>query len=231
MTGRWYVEQAPLAPGEYYIKIYGQHFDAATEYAVWADFSGRTLDYRGDYTGDGATDFSDYQAVVAAWQGNPGVAGRANQIFDSTDDGWLDGWDLLEAYALAAGDPAAEEQEGMADVDADGSVGALTDGLLLVRHEVGMRSETLTAGALGGAAARAAAADLERFMRHTRPLYDIDGDLWLLSPADRTILLRYMLGFRGESLIEGLALDPAAERATAAAIEAYLASLLPPGRL
>ena len=48
----------------------------------------------------------------------------------------------------------------MADVDADGSVGALTDGLLLVRHEVGMRSETLTAGALGGAAARAAAADL-----------------------------------------------------------------------
>jgi len=225
---RFWVENAPLPPGEYYIRVRTPYFEGATSYSITFYFTGDAIDYRGDFTGDGAVGSADYQAVAGAWRESAGVVDRFTQLFDVTADGWLDGWDLLGAYGNAVDDPASEVQNGMVDVDADGSVSMLGDGVLLARHEAGLRDEALTAGVLGPAAARTTADELSRFMQHTRPLYDIDGDLWLMSPTDRMLLFRYLLGFRGESLTLGLEIDPSAERTTADAIEAYLRALTPP---
>ena len=40
------------------------------------------------------------------------------------------------------------------DVDNDGEVNALTDGLMIIRHRFGFRGDSLTTGAIGGAAQR-----------------------------------------------------------------------------
>lgn len=47
------------------------------------------------------------------------------------------------------------------DIDADGSVEALTDGLLLIRYFMGLRGKALIAGAMGNCASRTLAADIE----------------------------------------------------------------------
>ena len=47
------------------------------------------------------------------------------------------------------------------DVDANGAVEALTDGMLLIRYLLGVRGDALTAGALGNCASRTLAADIE----------------------------------------------------------------------
>lgn len=47
------------------------------------------------------------------------------------------------------------------DIDADGTVEALTDGLLLIRYFMGLRGKALTADAVGSCATRTLAADIE----------------------------------------------------------------------
>jgi hypothetical protein len=47
------------------------------------------------------------------------------------------------------------------DIDANGAVEALTDGVMLIRYFLGVRGDALTAGALGNCASRTLAADSE----------------------------------------------------------------------
>jgi len=50
------------------------------------------------------------------------------------------------------------------DIDADGAVEALTDGVLLIRYFLGLRGDALIAGALGGCASRKLATDIEAYI-------------------------------------------------------------------
>jgi hypothetical protein len=53
---------------------------------------------------------------------------------------------------------------------------------------------------------------------------DVDGDGMVSSHTDALLILRYVAGFEGQSLIEG-AVGPGCQRCTAEQIEAYIASL------
>ena len=59
-----------------------------------------------------------------------------------------------------------------------------------------------------------------------RPLLDIDGNGTADALTDGLLIVRYLFGLRDSALIAG-AVDPLATRSTAAAIEAYLLTLLP----
>jgi len=105
-----------------------------------------------------------------------------------------------------------------ADVDGDGVVLAMTDGVLILRRMLGLSGEALTEGVTHtcvplspvGIAATISIAS-----------YDLDGDGVVRAETDGLLLLRAMLGFRNSALVSG-AIGVSATRRTGAEIVSYL---------
>lgn len=118
-----------------------------------------------------------------------------------------------------------------APLDVDASFGATkydagTDGLLTLRYLFGLTGTSLTTGVLGGTASRTDPALIKARLDVLRTSLDIDGNGRADALTDGLLILRYMLGLRGASLITG-AVDPLGTRKTAADIETYIQSLMP----
>jgi len=107
------------------------------------------------------------------------------------------------------------------DADNNGSVGSVTDGLLMLRWMLGMTGNAATAGALGLSAQRIVAADIANHL--TAQKLDIDGDSSVDAATDGVLLLRALLGISGNAVIAN-AVSPCATRTTWASIRAHLAS-------
>ncbi|MEO8134495.1 MAG: hypothetical protein ABI831_11005 [Betaproteobacteria bacterium] len=120
----------------------------------------------------------------------------------------------------------------IATLDVDQSItaskyDALTDGLLVLRYLFGLTGSSLTNGALGGTATRTDPAVIKTYLDGIRTSsLDIDGNGTVDALTDGLLVLRYLFGLRGSALIAG-AFDPTGSRTTAAAIEAYIQSLMP----
>jgi enterochelin esterase-like enzyme len=109
------------------------------------------------------------------------------------------------------------------DIDGDGDTDGLTDGLLMVRWMFGFRGDPLVLGVLGAACERCAPAQIEGYLGSIESDLDIDGD-GIVSPlTDGVLVLRWTLGFRGQSLVVG-AIGSGCARCTSAAIEELLGS-------
>jgi hypothetical protein len=111
-------------------------------------------------------------------------------------------------------------------IDGNTSYDALTDGLLAIRYLFGLSGAPLIGGAVGPGATRITATDVGNYLTDIRPLLDIDGNGQADASTDGLLIIRYMFGLRGASLIAG-AVGPNAIRTTAAAIETQLQSLMP----
>jgi hypothetical protein len=111
------------------------------------------------------------------------------------------------------------------DVDGDGALLPLADGLLFLRYGFGFTGTALTSGALGPGATRDAAA-IVAFLDGCGDVLDIDGNGAVLALTDGLLFLRYLFGFSGPPLIAGATADDCT-RCTAGEIEAYLATLVP----
>jgi hypothetical protein len=84
------------------------------------------------------------------------------------------------------------------DVDGDGAVLTLTDGILVLRRMLGLQGAALVNNATHTCVPKSAqqiAADLQLSG------YDVDGDGQVLPETDGLLLLRFLLGFRGDSLV------------------------------
>jgi hypothetical protein len=110
------------------------------------------------------------------------------------------------------------------DADADGPVGAITDGLLVLRFLFDFTGSTLTSGAVSPVCNRCAAPAIESYLAGLGTTLDIDGDGELIALTDGVLLLRYLFGFTGDALTTG-ALAPDCTRCDAAAIVSYLQTL------
>lgn len=109
---------------------------------------------------------------------------------------------------------------------ADGStVAASVDGSIIARYLSGISGGALVQGIDTTGALRTDATELDRYFETIRPLLDIDGNAELSPLTDGLLLIRYLLGVRGDALVAG-AVGSGAVRSTAQ-IEAYLATLLP----
>jgi predicted nucleic acid-binding Zn-ribbon protein len=103
------------------------------------------------------------------------------------------------------------------DLDNNGVVDALTDGLLMLRYLFGLRGDSLIDGAVadqepaGGfdegvtSAARNTADEIEEYIDNpaVQELLDLDGDGTVDALTDGLALLRYGFGLEGESLADG----------------------------
>ncbi len=108
------------------------------------------------------------------------------------------------------------------DIDNDGNIDAMTDGVLLLRYLLGTRDTALTSGAIGINAERSATA-IASYITSLGNALDIDGDASVTAATDGLLVLRYLLNLRGAALISGAN----ATAANATTIEANLQALLP----
>ena len=107
----------------------------------------------------------------------------------------------------------------LVDADANGSVSAITDGVLALRWMLGMTGTAATQGALGAAPNRIDATQIRNHLNAQR--MDIDGDGSVDAATDGVLLLRALLGMSGNALINN-AVSPCATRVTWTDIRAHL---------
>jgi hypothetical protein len=101
------------------------------------------------------------------------------------------------------------------DFDLSGEVDALTDGLLLLRYLFGLTSTSLLDNAVAEDAVRTSAQEIVDYFNAVIPtgLLDSDGNGITDALTDGLLLLRYLFGLTGESLVlNALAFDPPATR-------------------
>ena len=97
----------------------------------------------------------------------------------------------------------SEEAAFSFDIDSDGEAGALTDGLLLLRHLFGFSGSSLTDGVVAINADRSSAAEIEAYLSGHSSSVDIDRDESNGALTDGLLFLRYLFGFRGDTLVNG----------------------------
>ena len=112
------------------------------------------------------------------------------------------------------------------DVDENLEAQPLTDGLLVIRHLFGFSGDSLTSGAVSGGASRDSSDAIASYLTDADTQLDIDGDGESKPLTDGLLLIRYLFGFSGDSLISG-AIGSGATRDTAEAVEAYIKERVP----
>ena len=111
------------------------------------------------------------------------------------------------------------------DVDGDGQLGALTDGLLVLRFLFDFTGTTLTTGAVGPMCARCNAAAIEPYIEGLGSTLDIDDNGNLGPLTDGLLILRFLFGFTGTTLTNGAVAGNCVTRCDAATILPYLQTL------
>ncbi|MEE9304414.1 MAG: cadherin domain-containing protein [Thiotrichaceae bacterium] len=174
-----------------------------------------------DTEGNACDDDDDNDQIPDDWE----LANGLNPLdaSDAATDNDRDGMSNLDEY-LAGSNP--NDTVFTWDIDGDGTVKPLTDGLLNLRYHFGFRGNTLIENAIDNNATRSTPADIEAYISGSLSEGDLDGDGVTKPLTDGLLLLRYLFGFRGDTLIQN-AIDSGATRQSAADIEAYTTERMP----
>ena len=86
------------------------------------------------------------------------------------------------------------------DIDADGEVTPLIDGLLALRYRFSFTGNTLVIGAVDGDCTRCSANAIEGYLDGLGMILDIDGDEILSPFTDGLLVIRYLFGLTGSAL-------------------------------
>jgi hypothetical protein len=150
----------------------------------------------------------DYPSVAVAANGNFVVAWQSNNQDHSNYGVFAQRFDTTIAL----------------DIDGDGSIQPLTDGLLMLRFFFGFTGSTLTSGAVGGGCTRCDASTIGPYLTGLGLALDIDGNTSKDPLTDGLLALRYVFGFTGATLTNG-AVGNGCSRCDAPSIAAYLSVL------
>jgi hypothetical protein len=115
---------------------------------------------------------------------------------------------------------------GIIDIDGNGQYDALTDGLLLLRSMFGIDGNALVSGTIASNASITSAQDILIEIDRLGMLLDVDGNGQIDALTDGLLILRYLFGLEGDTLIAGVVAQDAT-RATSVEIQAHLAGLTP----
>ena len=183
--------------------------------------SSETLDSDGDAVGDNSDAFP-LDASESVDTDGDGIGNNAD--LDDDGDGFTDEEELAEG-SNPLSRFSCKSGCFIFDVDGDLETAALTDGLIIIRYLFGFSGATLTNGALGIDAARSSEA-VSSYLTDSNSELDIDGDGTSGALTDGLLLIRYLFGFSGGTLLSG-AMGDGAERDTAVAVEAYIEERIP----
>jgi hypothetical protein len=113
------------------------------------------------------------------------------------------------------------------DIDGNDAADALTDGLLVIRYLFGFTGDTLINAAVAPNATRTTATEIEAYLADAQAaILDVDGNGAADALTDGLLVIRYLFGFTGDTLINA-AVAPNATRTTASEIETYLQQTMP----
>ena len=136
---------------------------------------------------------------------------------------------LATNYSLQASPLSVAKQNWNLDIDGDGTIGALSDGVILMRYLLGgsiFSGDALINGAISSNATRNAT-QIRAYIQQgvLQKDLDIDGNGSVTALSDGLIAQRYLFGatFSGNALING-AIAPDATR-DLAGIQSYMAGL------
>ena len=110
------------------------------------------------------------------------------------------------------------------DIDDNGAITALTDGLLMFRYDFSFTGANLTTSAVGDDCKRCAAAAIAPYIAALATTLDIDDNTTVGALTDALLALRFLSGFTGEALTTS-AVGGGCGRCDAAAIAPYLQRL------
>ena len=178
-----------------------------------------------DYDGDGVVNSLDAFPLDAGETVDTDSDGIGNNA-DTDDDGdgfsdeqeVIDGTNPLSRFSCRSGCFSF-------DIDESSNAKALSDGLLVIRHLFGFSGTSLVSGATEEGA-RTSAEEISIYLDEASSELDIDGDGESKPLTDGLLLIRYLFGFSGESLIDG-AVGLEATRNSAEEIEAYISERVP----
>jgi hypothetical protein len=198
------------------------------------------LDSDNDGLGDSSDPDIDGDGVL---NDNDPFPYRAEYSADSDGDGMPDAWELR--YNLNPNDPSDSAMDedgdgatnlneflagtppfGSLDVDGNGRYDALTDGLLLLRGTFGLTDSALISGVVASDALYSTSGEIQSQIALLGDLGDIDGNGQVDALTDGLLILRYLFGLKGDTLIAGV-VAANGTRTSAQDIEAHLQSLMP----
>ena len=132
--------------------------------------------------------------------------------------------DLASGYRLVARDLANPVLGASMDIDGDGTVGALTDGLMIIRYLFKFSGDLLVANAIGPGAVVTDPALIQTRIEALEPALDVDLDDNVGALTDGLMIIRRLFKFSGELLVSN-AVGPDATRRDAEDIAAYIDSI------
>ena len=112
------------------------------------------------------------------------------------------------------------------DIDGDNAIVPSNDGLLVLRYLFGFRGESLINGAINVAGTRTTATLIEAYISEHLSQFDIDNDGQIKPLTDGLLLMRYQLGQRDQTLLNG-AVSATGTRKDAIAIGGYIDDYYP----
>lgn len=175
-----------------------------------------------DANTDGLLSVADLTQVINDVEAAPATAVTGTNFSSDCDsNGTLNGADILCVYTELS--PSTVDQHRLLDVDTDGNVDALTDGVLIVRRLFSFSGTALTSGALAAGARRTDPAAIAAYIDSIRPALDIDKDGTIGALSDGVLTIRYLGGLSGTALTSE-AMESGATRTTAE-VESYLTAL------
>jgi Ca2+-binding EF-hand superfamily protein len=194
---------------------------------------------------EAAIAFLTSRAAIPSQAGDPDF----DEAFDFDNNGVLNVIDtiVLVSVLIAAGQGAVVLAINAVDTDRDSEISAdeAAQGLLDVFNALGTTNEDYDFNQDGfvdaqdldiltaivdsvlspNSGERTTGEAIEAYLNVIRSLLDVDGDGDSDASSDGNLVLRYLLGFRGEDLTQGTA-NPNGDRNTADAIVAYLDALV-----
>ncbi len=110
------------------------------------------------------------------------------------------------------------------DIDGNNNFDALTDGLLVLRSMFGLSGDALITGTVSSNAVFTSSQEIQSRYSSIEASLDIDADGNIDALTDGLLVLRYLFGLRGDTLVTGV-ISPDAVRTSAPEIEQYISNL------
>jgi hypothetical protein len=188
-----------------YQGVFARRYSASGT-AVGSEFRVNTYTFETQYSA--TVDWDSDGDFVVAWESQPHQDGDGYGVF-------------AQRFKLP--------QLATLDIDGNGLVEPLTDGLLHLRHRFGFSGSTLTGGAVSPNCTRCAAADITAYLNGLGLVMDIDNNGALDPLTDGLLVLRFTFGFTGTTLTNGAVAGNCVTRCDASTILPYLQMLATPG--
>ncbi|MDA8866578.1 hypothetical protein N9H77_03630, partial [Porticoccaceae bacterium] len=187
-----------------------------------------------DLDGDASTDkfiTANWASLFGSWPGSL-PSDLLTATFNVADDDSLESTVInfsaasnAAGYLFAPSSYTLDIISGSWDFDGNGTVDALTDGLLMLRHSFNLRGNSLIDGAV---ATDSTLTDeqVEANLTAAYQIADLDDNGAVDALTDGLMLLRYMFNLRGEQLVNQTVAEDAA-RTSHVDIEQYIGSFMP----